>query len=259
MSVSNQMIIQNFNYEPCSNKDEKEYYAKINLMALQHAMKDLTSLNALRLWLYLSKNKENFKHLELSSKDCTANWGLGSSQFKDAKNALIDKGYLVPYKIEKKTTWYDFIQNPDSVIDSEECDEEELVPDIGILLDDEIPDSVEKAENPDSGFDNEIPETGKLSIDKIPETEIRKPENEQNSPEIIEEILQYNTIYNNNNTTTFDDNEWPECRDHSLNEVLNSLGGKVIGENDNWTYVVVINDNKEIRSRFRKKWDVSCF
>ena len=35
MSVPNQMIIQEFNYEPCN---EKDYYAKINLKALKLTM-----------------------------------------------------------------------------------------------------------------------------------------------------------------------------------------------------------------------------
>ena len=256
MSVSNQMIIQEFNYEPCN---ENNYYAKINLEALQHAMKDLTTLNSLRLWLYLSKNKSNFKHLELSSKDCTEKWGLGSSQFKDAKNALISKGYLVPYKTEKKTTWYNFIQNPDSVGKSDECDDEENAPDIGFLLDDEIPVSVEKAENPETGFDNKIPETGKSSIDKIPETGFRIPENEQNSPEIIEERLQYNTIDNNNIEITNKD-EWLECRGYTLDDALTNLGGQKVFEDESWVYVLANKVKSKIK--FKKNpsvWDISMF
>ena len=107
MAVSNQEIIQEFVYEPCNKNN---LYATINLEALQHAMKDLGGgANALKLWLYLSKNSTNFRHLELSRKDCCS-WGMGSSQFTDAKNLLVKKGYLVARN--KGHTIFDFIQYP---------------------------------------------------------------------------------------------------------------------------------------------------
>lgn len=262
MSVSNQFIIQNFEYEPCSDKSPKEYYTKINLLALQHAMEDLGALNALKLWLYLSKNKSGYKHLELSSKDCVNNWGLGSSQFGKARDTLIEKGYLVPIRTDKKTTWYNFIQNPDSGLRDAELDDEELLAEIGKILDDEIPETGKSLQvsNPETGklSHNEIPETGNLkqkrreykvienpetgksSIDKIPETGNLNPETELISPEIIEERLQYyidNIIIDNIN-------EWEECRGYTLKYAIDNLNCQVVAEDDLWYYVITGNGSK---------------
>ena len=72
------------------------------------------------------------------------------------KLVLVDRGYLLPLKVDKKTGWYKFIQNPDS----------------GKNTDDEIPET-------ELLIFDDIPETGNLSDNKIPETEqkFRKPEN----------------------------------------------------------------------------------
>ena len=251
MSVSNQYIIQNFEYEPCSDKNSKEYYAKINLLALQHAMDDLGTLNALKLWLYLSKNKVGYKHLELSSKDCTNNWGLGSSQFSKARDTLIDKGYLVPIRTDKKTTWYNFIQNPDSGLRDAELDDEELLTEIGNLLDDENPETgnLSHNKNPETGKSTqkqreykvlENPETGKLNIVENPETGNLSPETGLIKPEIIEERLQYyidNIIIDNID-------EWKECREYTLGYACTNLGCQVIAEDDEWYYVITGNNSK---------------
>ena len=240
MSVSNQFIIQNFEYEPCSDKDQKEYYAKINLLALQHAMEDLGSLNALKLWLYLSKNKLGYKHLELSSKDCTNNWGLGSSQFGKARETLIDKGYLVPVRTDKKTTWYNFIQNPESGLRNEGLDDEELLTEIGKILDDEIPETGKLKQKQHEYKVLENPETGKLSIDENPETGILSPETGLIKPEIIEERLQYyidNIIIDNIN-------EWRECGEYTLKYAIDNLNCQIAAEDDMWYYVITGNGSK---------------
>ena len=90
MSVPNQLVIQEFNYEPC---DKSNFYATINLEAMKYAIQTFSAINSLRLWMYLSKNNKGFKHLELSSKDCIS-WGLGKTQFSKAKDDLIAKGFL---------------------------------------------------------------------------------------------------------------------------------------------------------------------
>ena len=262
MSVSNQFIIQNFEYEPCSDKSPKEYYTKINLLALQHAMEDLGTLNALKLWLYLSKNKSGYKHLELSSKDCVNNWGLGSSQFGKARDTLIEKGYLVPTRTDKKTTWYNFIQNPDSGLRDAELDDEELLAEIGKILDDEIPETgkslqvsnpetgkVSHNKNPETGKSTqkqreykvlENPETGKSSIIENPETGNLSPETGLIKPEIIEERLQYyidNIIIDNID-------EWKECRGYTLKYAIDNLNCQVVAEDKEWYYVITGNNRK---------------
>ena len=207
MSVPNQMIIQEFNYEPC---DKDNIYAVINIEALRHAMQDFSNLNGLKLWLYLSKNAKGYKHLELSSSECVNNWGLGSSQFKATKESLIEKGYLVPLRQEKKTGWYAFVQNPETgkIADNK-------IPETGIVIIDE---------NPETGKfkPNEIPETGKSSM-------ITGLIN----PEIIEERLQYyrdNIIIENTN-------EWEICGEYTLKFALDN-GSSLIAEDDEWIYVI---------------------
>lgn len=243
MSVPNQMIIQEFNYEPCN---EKDYYAKINLEALQHAMQDLPSLNTLKLWLYLSKNKVGFSHLELSSADCINNWGLGKSQWKETKMVLIDRGYLVPLKVDKKTGWYKFIQNPDSGKNTDdEIPETELlifddIPETGNLSDNKIPETEQKFRKPEKYKVIENPETGKSSIDKIPETGKLNPETELISPEIIEERLQYyidNIIIDNID-------EWEECRGYTLKYAIDTLNCQIVAEDEKWYYVITGNNRK---------------
>jgi hypothetical protein len=259
MSVPNQMIIQEFNYEPCN---ETNYYAKINLEALQHAMQDLSSLNALKLWLYLSKNKVGFSHLELSSADCINNWGLGRSQWKETKLTLISKGYLVPLKVDKKTGWYKFIQNPDSGNNDENPETELLIyddlPETGILSDNKNLETEEKIRKPEKYKVIENPETGKLTNDKNPETGILKPDSEQNSPEIIEERLQYNI--DNNNIDITNKEEWLECRGYTLDDALTNLGGQKVFEDESWVYVLANRGKNKIK--FKKSsnaWDISMF
>ena len=90
----NQVVISKFNYEPCSGKTPEEYYAAINLAALDHAMQDLTSLGAFKLWLYLSKRMPGTTDFALSQVDC-ANYGIKRSTYYGAKRELIEKGYLI--------------------------------------------------------------------------------------------------------------------------------------------------------------------
>lgn len=239
MSVPNQIIIQEFKYEPCNKEN---IYATINIEALQHAMIDLTSMNTLKLWLYLSKNSHSFSHLELSSADCIKNWGLGKSQWSKTKDDLVAKGYLVPLREDKKTTWYKFIQNPETGNEELNGNEEDF-PETGILLVDEIPETgLENQELKDDG----IPETGKISYGQIPETGNCGSETGQNSPESVGEIL-HNIIDN-----TILENAI-ECKEYKVEFAINQLGCKKIGEDKNWIYVKSANNTnlkfrKEIRN-----------
>lgn len=109
MSVPNQKIIQNFNYEPCDNE---HYYAKINLKALEYVSQDNLTPNAFRLWIYLSKNRPDFTRLELSRQECM-NWGVGRTQYAQAFSLLESKGYLV--KRNEGSNIYDFYQLPQNL------------------------------------------------------------------------------------------------------------------------------------------------
>lgn len=54
--------------------DEKHYYCKINLSALESAARDLQA-GAFKLWIYFSKNQPNYT-FALSSKEVEENFGI---------------------------------------------------------------------------------------------------------------------------------------------------------------------------------------
>ena len=228
MSVPNQAIIQEFDYAPC---DVENIYAKINIEALRHAMQDLSSMNSLKLWLYLSKNKAGFSHLELSRIECTENWGLGKSQWTEAKETLINKGYLVPLKEDRKTGWYRFVQNPESGqkdTENPEAGKNEA----------SQPESGKNVRNPEI---NKIPESGKKSQVKSPESGKERMISGLISPETVRERLQY--YIDNINIDNNDD--WPECREVSLKSAL-EMGSQLAAIGESWIYVIT-QTGKQIR------------
>lgn len=94
--------------EPTNNGKEENYYAKINLNALQKAMSSL-SAKAFELWVYLSKNQDN--HFFWLSKVDFLSWStFKESAYYDAFNELRRLGYLVERK--KDSNQYDFYEIP---------------------------------------------------------------------------------------------------------------------------------------------------
>ena len=90
------------------NECKENYYAKINLNALQKAMSSLTP-KAFELWIYLSKNQDN--HFFWLSKVDFLSWSnVKSTSYYEAFNELKQNGYL----IEKKdgNNQYDFYEIP---------------------------------------------------------------------------------------------------------------------------------------------------
>ena len=88
MSFENQKSIQ-INKKPC---DALNFYAKINLEAMQNAMSRLTKMGSIKLWLYLAKNQNNYK-FDLSCAECKK-WGLKADAYHAAVKDLVDKGFL---------------------------------------------------------------------------------------------------------------------------------------------------------------------
>ena len=85
--------------------DENNYYAKINLKALQYAMSSLTP-KAFELWIYISKNQE--KHFFwLSKVDCLMWCNMKDTSYHNAFRELVDKGYLVQIKNTNKYNFYE--------------------------------------------------------------------------------------------------------------------------------------------------------
>ena len=94
--------------ELTNDENINNYYAKINLNALQHAMSSLTP-KAFELWIYLSKNKD--KHFMWLSKVDFLSWSnVKSSSYYEAFNELKRMGYLVQSK--ESDNKYDFYEKP---------------------------------------------------------------------------------------------------------------------------------------------------
>lgn len=89
-----------------SPREHKGAFCIVGQDALYNALNNL-KLGELKLWLYLNKNKDNYE-LALSQKDC-GEWGIPKTTYQNAKDGLIEKGYL----IEKSENNYIFIDNPE--------------------------------------------------------------------------------------------------------------------------------------------------
>lgn len=107
MKVSNNQKVITIQKEVCNNQNKDNYYAKINLNALQKAMIDLDTEASIKMWLYFAKNQNGYQ-MALSSIDAIM-WGIGSKGSYDrAIKMLIEKGYLV--KQEDKKDYYNFYE-----------------------------------------------------------------------------------------------------------------------------------------------------
>ncbi len=73
--------------------DKQNYYAMINLNALESAGIDLQA-GAFKLWIYFAKNQNNYA-FDLSSKAVEQYFGIKIKQYNNAVAELINKGYLV--------------------------------------------------------------------------------------------------------------------------------------------------------------------
>ncbi len=109
-SNPNQRIVT-INKEPVDGKEEKNYYAIINLLALKNAMHTLTP-KAFELWIYLSKNQNEFTFY-LSKVDFL-NWSNVKEQsYYNAFNELKEHNYLIPIDKEKpQPSKYNFYEIP---------------------------------------------------------------------------------------------------------------------------------------------------
>ncbi len=101
MSYPNQKTIK-IKKAPCNDRD---LYLKIDMPTLQKAMQELTTMGELKLWLYLSKNKDDYI-CELSMEHCKK-FGLKTDAYHSAVHRLIEKGYLIQQSGNK----YLFIEN----------------------------------------------------------------------------------------------------------------------------------------------------
>lgn len=102
----NQKVVK-IQKEQCNSKN---YYATINLNAMEKAALDLQA-GAFKLWCYFAKNKNEYS-FALSSKAAEENFGIKIKQYNKAVEELKEKGYLV----NTKGNEYLFLELPNSLI-----------------------------------------------------------------------------------------------------------------------------------------------
>lgn len=100
----NQRCIK-INKEKC---DKKELYAKINIRAMNFAMRDLKS-NTYKLWCYLAQNQNNYEFW-LSQVDVNKVAGISKSTYHRAFEELVNKKYLIPENSNGR--FYEFYEVP---------------------------------------------------------------------------------------------------------------------------------------------------
>ncbi len=87
-TVPNQKVVT-ISKEPC---DKENFYARINLNALQLALNALSPAE-FKLWVYFAKNQNNHA-FALSPKDA-GSWGNARTTFNRTITKFITEGYLI--------------------------------------------------------------------------------------------------------------------------------------------------------------------
>ena len=88
------------------NCDENELYAKINLRAMNHAMRDLKA-NTYKMWCYFAQNQNSYSFW-LSPIDVHNSTGISRSSYHRTLTELIEKFYI----IEDSKNHYIFYESP---------------------------------------------------------------------------------------------------------------------------------------------------
>ena len=104
-TVPNQEVVT-VNKEIC---DKDNIYAKINIEAMQLAMKDLTPVQ-FQVWLYFAKNQAGYE-FAVSPAAALNEFGIKKDSFQKAKQVLKEKGYLVHHE-GKGSNHYIFYEKP---------------------------------------------------------------------------------------------------------------------------------------------------
>ena len=110
--------------------DKQNYYAMINLNALESAAADLKS-GAFKLWVYFAKNQDNFT-FGLSNQAVAEQFGIKKDQYDNAVKELIAKGYLIEisknyfeFKELKEKTTIKSGENPQLKVAKNLCEKQE--------------------------------------------------------------------------------------------------------------------------------------
>lgn len=105
-------------YKPVTNQrrigvnksicNEDNLYAKINIDAMNYAMRDLKP-NTFKLWLYFAENQDKYQFY-LSAMHACKTCGFGKSGYHKAFDELVDKYYLVRDLSDRD--FYQFYESP---------------------------------------------------------------------------------------------------------------------------------------------------
>ena len=126
-TVPNQVCI----YTHRLNVDKKNY-TMMDRAAEQAAMNDLDKIGSLKLWLYMTKNKDQYR-FALSPKDCES-WGISAASYRSGKKDLEEKGYLVRRQGSNIVDFYEVprLQNP-ALIEKQRQEQEDLLKEIPFI------------------------------------------------------------------------------------------------------------------------------
>lgn len=98
-STANQDIVT-ITKEKC---DTDNIYAKVNIQAMNMAMKDLTPAQ-FEVWMYFAKNQAGYT-FAVSPAAALDECGIKKDTFQKAKQVLKDKGYLIENLAKGKNHW----------------------------------------------------------------------------------------------------------------------------------------------------------
>ena len=93
--------------------DETHIYAKINIEAMQLAMKDLTPVQ-FQVWLYFAKNQAGYT-FAVSPAAALNEYGIKKDSFQKAVVVLETKGYLIKDTTKGKNHW-NFYEKPKDIV-----------------------------------------------------------------------------------------------------------------------------------------------
>lgn len=86
--------------------DEDTTYMRTKISSLEKSAKDLKA-GAFKLWIYFSKNQDNYT-FALSPTHIQESFGMNKKQYDNARQELIEKGYLV----RERGNYYIFRETP---------------------------------------------------------------------------------------------------------------------------------------------------
>lgn len=137
-------------------RDKQHPYCTLNIDIMQQVMSKLNKIGALKMWLYLNKNVNNYV-FDLSRAELISKWGFTKDTYKSGLEELCELGYLTP------------LAGNDNVLVFHEVLQEENPTKEGVLSENPtiLDTNIEMSENP----------TKELDLEENPTKEIKKSEN----------------------------------------------------------------------------------